>query len=131
MGWTRERDPEIFAEIDRCFSPPGDLSKLPVALRILVVGTNYEIRQLKEQLGDSSGGKTVNYSSSIYQFWHDFLLSDDLINQQKWTIPEKVVTTGSMRSRVHLAETVPVLDKLREIADQLGIQFEVIPPFHR
>lgn len=131
MTWTRERNPEIFTEVDEALEQP-EITKynLPLSERILVVGTNAEVRDWKEIHRAEHEGEQVDFASSIYKFWEQFLGSSNLKDFDSLTLPKRVITTGFMRAEVHFRETVPVADQLKEICTVLDVPLVFIPPTH-
>lgn len=127
----RDYGPEWQEAIDRVFDEPSGLTQgIEKNSRILVIGTNYEVRVLREKdIAAKFEGKQVDYCSIVYNFWGKFLGTQDLESPDSFSLPEKIVTTGLMRAYEYFSETANVKDHLKRIAEKYDVEVEKIPSF--
>lgn len=128
MSYGKEVDEILAKAVSKAFEIPEIANYVHTTnLRILIVGTNDETNILREQYGLDYEGKTVTYSSVIYRFWNGFFGSDNLWDISSLSTPEKIISTGRMRSYELFAETVEVTEHLQRISEKFGISLQVIP----
>lgn len=99
--------------------------------RVLVVGTNYEVRELNESedFRNAYQDKELSYTSKLDRFWEDFLGNEDFLNPLKLSIPQSIISTGYVRTWIDFAATVWVGNKLQEASQMMGISLNRIPHF--
>lgn len=125
-----QNDLIIQEALDNAFAIPEINVVLATESRILIIGTNHEIWELARKYGFLDGTQRFGYCSKIYDFKEAFFGVVDLEEQEKFSLPKKLISTGSMRSYEYLAETVYVADRLKKFSSHFGVPTEEIEPFH-
>lgn len=115
-------------------TPPVD-SEISARKSILIVGTNAEVWEIRDKLGNevtSSNGQlaSLEYASRMESFWEIFFNSEQFLEGEV-TKPGMIATSGYIRNyNFRGGETVGVKGRLTQIAEEFGIRIHFVEPTH-
>ena len=112
-------------------TPPVEISDIPIRNSILFVGSkpqNWDLEEHLASLGQEQAltSDKIEYGVTSGIFWRNFFGQEMFLDTDQISKPAGIYTTGIMRAYDgKYGMTIPVEDRLREIADHFGIPIRV------